>query len=137
MGHAGDIEFAMSAEGSEMTVKRDDLDAGRVDFADIRAPRSKRIAPVHPGTILRDEFLDPLALSAYRLAKDTGIPIMRVTAILGGTRAITADTALRFGRFFGMSAEFWLGLQERYDLDVARDALGARLAKEVRPLAVA
>lgn len=120
-----------------MTIKREDLDAGRVDFSDIRARRSKRIAPIHPGEILREEFLEPLAVSAYRLAKDTGVPITRVTAIVNGARAITADTALRFGRFFGTSAEFWLGLQERYDLDVARSTLGSRLAKEVRPLAVA
>jgi addiction module HigA family antidote len=78
-----------------------------------------------------------MELSAYRLAKDTGVPLTRVTAILAGERAITADTALRFGRFFGMSAEFWLGLQERYDLDVARAELGKRLATEVKPFAAA
>jgi len=117
-----------------MTIKREDLEAGRIDFADVRAPRSKRLAPIHPGEILQGEFLKPMKLSAYRLAKDTGMAITRVVAILGGDRAITADTALRLGRFFGTTPEFWLGLQERYDLDLARAKLGHRLAKEVRPL---
>jgi addiction module HigA family antidote len=119
-----------------MTIKREDLNAGRVDFSDVRDPKARRIPPIHPGTILRDEFLTPLDVSAYRLAKDTGTPITRITAILGGDRAITADTALRFGRFFSMTPEFWLGLQERYDLDIARGELDHRLEKEVRPLAV-
>ena len=120
-----------------MAIKRDDMDAGRVSFADIRAPGAKRIAPIHPGDILRDEFLDPLGLTAYRLAKDTGMPLTRLAAILAGERAITADTALRLGRFFGMSPEFWLGLQERYDLDKARAGLGDRLRTEVKPLVAA
>lgn len=118
-----------------MTIKRADMDAGRVDFSDVREPRSKKIAAVHPGEVLRDEFLAPLNLTAYRLAKNIGVPQTRIAALLSGERAVTADTALRLGRFFGTSAEFWLGLQERYDLDVARATIGDRLAKEVRPLA--
>lgn len=120
-----------------MTINREDIEAGRIDLSDVREPRSKRLAPIHPGEILRDEFLAPLELSAYRLAKDTGMPITRVTAILAGDRAITADTALRLSRFFGTTPEFWLRLQERYDLDLTRAALGNRLVKEVRPLTAA
>jgi addiction module HigA family antidote len=117
-----------------MTVKRSDLDAGRVDFSDIVDPKGRRRPPVHPGEILRAEFLEPLGITAYRLAKDTGVPATRIATILSGDRAITADTALRLGRFFNMSAQFWLGLQEHYDLDVARRALGKRLDAEVKPM---
>jgi addiction module HigA family antidote len=104
-----------------MTINRADMDAGRVDFSDIQKPWSKKIAALHPGEILRDEFLAPLKLTAYRLAKNIGVLRTRTAALLSGERAVTADTALRLGRFFGTSAEFWLGLQERYDLDVARN----------------
>jgi addiction module HigA family antidote len=120
-----------------MAIKRDDVDAGRIDFSDVVDPKAKPIPPIHPGEILREEFLGPMGIPAYRLAKDTGVPQTRIAAILAGDRAITADTALRFGRFFSMSAGFWLGLQERYDLDRARDELGKRLEREVTPLATA
>lgn len=120
-----------------MTIKREDIEAGRVDFSDIVDPKAARIPPTHPGEILREEFLDPLGLTAYRLAKDTGMPLTRIAAILNGERAVTADTALRLARFFDVSAEFWLGLQEQYDLDRARLELGKRIAAEVKPLAMA
>ena len=120
-----------------MTIKRSDLDAGRVDFSDIADKKAQRLPPVHPGEILRSEFLDPLNITAYRLAKDAGVPQTRIATILSGQRAITADTALRFGRFFNMSAAFWLGLQEQYDLETARRRLGGRLDTEVRPLETA
>lgn len=120
-----------------MSIKREDVEAGRVDFSDIRNPRAKPIPPTHPGEILRDEFLTPLDITAYRLAKNIGVPVTRIAAILAGSRAVTADTALRLGRFFGMSAEFWLGLQEQYDLDLARGQLGKRLDAEVTPLKLA
>jgi antitoxin HigA-1 len=121
-----------------MSIKREDVDAGRIDFSDMAAPKAKRrIPPTHPGKLLRAEFLDPLGITPYRLAKDTGVPQTRISAILSGDRAITADTALRFGRFFNMSARFWLGLQEQYDLDRTRDQLGKRLEAEVTPLAIA
>jgi addiction module HigA family antidote len=92
-------------------------------FRDERVTHFEGIAraALHPGEILRDEFLAPLKLTAYRLAKNIGVPRARTAALLSGERAVTADTALRLGRFFGTSAEFWLGLQERYDLDVARN----------------
>ncbi len=120
-----------------MSIKREDVEAGRVDFSDIRNPRAKPIRPSHPSEILRDEFLAPLRITAYRLAKDIGVPVTRIAAILAGSRAVTADTALRLGRYFGMSAEFWLGLQEQYDLDKARAELGRRLEIEVAPLKLA
>lgn len=97
----------------------------------------KDIAPIHPGEILKEDFLDPMGVSAYRLAKETHVPEDRVSKIIRGKRGITADTALRLGRFFGVEPQFWLNLQSRYDLDVAEDELGERLEREIRPLQVA
>jgi antitoxin HigA-1 len=97
----------------------------------------KKIPPVHPGEILEEEFLKPLGISQNRLGKDLGVSPRRVNEIIHGKRAITADTALRLSRYFGNSASFWLGLQMDFDLDVADDALAARINKEVRQLAVA
>ena len=91
----------------------------------------KRLPPVHPGEILLEEFLTPLGLTQYRLAKNLSVPPRRINEIVHGTRAITADTALRLARFFGTSERFWLNLQTAYDLDVERDRLGARLEREV------
>lgn len=93
------------------------------------------IPPIHPGEILKEEFLDPLGISQYRLAKSIGVTPRRINEIVHGRRAITADTALRFGRYFGMEAEFWLNLQVHYDMEVAEDALGDRLDREVHPRA--
>lgn len=101
-----------------MAIDRSDLDAGRVDLRSVTTGR--RLLPVHPGQVLYEEFLKPLRLTAYRLAKDIRVPPNRVTAILGAKRAVSADTALRLGRYFRTTPEFWLGLQEAYDLDVAR-----------------
>ena len=91
----------------------------------------------HPGIILREEFIEDMGITQYRLAKDTGIPHSRVTAIIQGKRAITPDTALRFSRYFGTSAEFWLGLQKEYDLRKAREDLGPTIHREVKPLEMA
>jgi len=91
----------------------------------------KRLPPVHPGEILLEEFLTPLGLTQYRLAKNLSVPPRRINEIVHGSRAITADTALRLARFFGTSERFWLNLQTAYDLDVERDRLGPRLAREV------
>ena len=93
--------------------------------------KAKRMPPIHPGKILLEEFLEPMGVSQYRLAKDTSVPPRRINEIVHGKRSITADTALRLGIFFGMSAQFWLNLQNRYDLDVAEDALSGRLKQEV------
>ncbi len=91
-------------------------------------------APIHPGEALKEEFLGPLELSQYRLAKDIKVPPRRINEIVHGTRAISADTALRLALYFGTSDEFWLNLQMHYDLEVERDRLGPRLRKEVRVL---
>jgi addiction module HigA family antidote len=94
-------------------------------------PRRK-LAPIHPGEILNEEFLGPLGISQYRLAKETSVPPRRINEIVHGTRAISADTALRLARYFGTSERFWLNLQARYDLEVEKDRLGSRLQLEVR-----
>jgi antitoxin HigA-1 len=91
-----------------------------------------KIAPVHPGEILKEEFLDPMAISQYRLAKSINVPARRINEIVHGKRSISADTALRLGRFFGMSPQFWINLQSHYDLEVVEDKLGALLVKEVK-----
>ena len=90
-------------------------------------------APTHPGEVLREDFLKPLGLSQYALAKALGIPEMRVSGIVNAKRAVTPDTALRLARYFGTSAEFWIGLQATHDLERARDALAARIEAEVQP----
>jgi addiction module HigA family antidote len=89
------------------------------------------LSPVHPGEILLEEFLRPLGISQYRLAKDTSVPPRRINEIVRGQRSITADTALRLAKFFGTSELFWLNLQARFDLDLERLRLGARLSREV------
>src|SRR5438477_4247233 len=96
----------------------------------------RKLAPVHPGEILREEFLAPLGISQYRLAKEVSVPPRRINEIVQGTRAISADTALRLARYFGTSERFWLNLQARYDLEIERERLGKRLEREVRVLAV-
>ena len=98
--------------------------------------KNKKLPPIHPGEILIEEFLEPMGISQYRLAKDISVPPRRINEIVHGKRAITADTALRLGRFFGMSPQFWLNLQTRYDLEVAEDLLEDRLDYEVHALQV-
>jgi antitoxin HigA-1 len=90
-----------------------------------------KLPPVHPGEVLLEEFLIPLGLSQYRLAKGTGVPPRRINEIVHGKRAVTADTALRLSRFFGTSEPFWLNLQTQYDLEMAKDRLGNRLQEDV------
>ena len=93
--------------------------------------KKKDMAPIHPGTILLEEFLQPMGISQYRLAKDTSVPARRINEIVHGKRSITADTALRLGKFFNMTPQFWMNLQSRYDLEVAEDNLAGKLEKEV------
>ena len=95
----------------------------------------KKLHSVHPGEVLLEEFLKPLLLSQNRLALNIGVPARRINEIVIEKRGITADTALRLAKFFGTSAEFWLGLQAQYDLDVTAEALGERLDREVRTYA--
>jgi len=93
--------------------------------------KNKDMAPIHPGSILLEEFLQPMDISQYRLAKDTSVPARRINEIVHGKRSITADTALRLGKFFNMTPQFWMNLQSRYDLEVAEDNLAGKLEKEV------
>jgi addiction module HigA family antidote len=95
---------------------------------------AKRLKPIHPGEILQLEFLEPLGLSQYRLAKEVGVPPRRVNEIVHGQRGISANTALRLARYFGTSERFWTNLQSTYDLEIERDRMGNALQKEVRVL---
>jgi addiction module HigA family antidote len=112
-------------------ISRDDLDAGRVDFSDVES--IERLPPVHPGDVLQHEFLEPLGLSAHALAMALRVPPNRITTILAGERAVTAETALRLSRHFGTTPTFWLNLQKSYELDVAERAKGERIRAEVAP----
>lgn len=95
---------------------------------------ARRLDPIHPGEVLLADFLEPLELSQYRLAQDISVPPRRINEIVHGKRAVSADTALRLARYFGTTERFWLNLQARFDLEVQRDRLGSRLAREVRVL---
>ena len=92
-------------------------------------------SPTHPGEVLSEDFLKPLGMSQYALAKALGVPEIRISEIVHGKRAITPDTALRLARYFGTSAKFWLGMQTSYDLELARERLGAKIDATVRPRA--
>lgn len=99
--------------------------------------RKTKVAPIHPGEVLLEEFLGPMDISQYRVAKDIGVSARRINEIVHGQRAITADTALRLGRYFGVSPQFWLNLQTHFDLAKEEDRIGDRLAQEVRVLVTA
>ncbi|MBX2999265.1 MAG: HigA family addiction module antidote protein [Caldilineaceae bacterium] len=95
----------------------------------------EKLPPIHPGEILLEEFLEPMGISQYRLARDIGVPPRRINEIVHGKRGITPDTALRLSRYFGMSERFWMNLQTRYDLETEKDRLADRLDEEVKVLA--
>ncbi|MCJ7531023.1 MAG: HigA family addiction module antitoxin [Anaerolineales bacterium] len=97
----------------------------------------EKLSPIHPGEILMEEFLKPMNISQYKLAKDISVPPRRINEIVHGTRAITPDTALRLSRYFGLSERFWINMQTRYDLEVEKDRLQDRLDKEVHVYAIA
>jgi addiction module HigA family antidote len=97
----------------------------------------QKLPPIHPGEILLEEFLKPMGISQYRLAKDISVPARRINEIVHGQRAISPDTALRLSRYFGSSERFWINLQARYNLEVEKDRLRDRLDKEVRVYAAA
>jgi len=97
----------------------------------------RRFDPVHPGVVLAEDFLKEMNISQYRLAKGLSVPPRRINEIVQGKRAITADTALRLGKFFGMEAQFWMNLQSHYDLEVAKDAIARKLDREVEVLKAA
>jgi addiction module HigA family antidote len=116
-----------------MAIKREDIDKRQVNFSDVNSGRP--LPPVHPGEILRDEFLTPLGISVYELANAIKVPRSRVNDIVLGRRAITTDTALRFGHYFGTTPEFWINLQARHDLDIADRTVRRRIEREVTPRA--
>ncbi len=98
---------------------------------------TKKIQPIHPGEILKEEFLDPMGISQYRLAKDINVPARRINEIVHGKRSISADTALRLSRYFKVSPIFWINLQAHYDIEIARDKLSSRLDREIKVYAAA
>lgn len=113
-----------------MTIEREDVERKRVDFSDVV---SGRLAPVHPGEVLRDEFLTPLALSVYQLAQALKVSRPRLNDVVLGRRGVTVDTALRLGRYFGTTPEFWLNLQTRYDLDAAELTVRREIELQIEP----
>ena len=122
-----------TTKGDIMSIKREDLDAGRIDLKDVVT--GKRVPLAHPGEILRVDFLKPMGLSVYALANALHVPRSRLNDIVLGRRGITADTALRLARYFGTSPEFWVNLQAHYDLEVAKQTLRRRIEKEIAPCA--
>jgi addiction module HigA family antidote len=96
--------------------------------------QEEKMPPVHPGEILLEDFLKPMGITPYRLARELSVPKTRISAILKGRRSITADTALRLARFFGTTAKLWLNLQVSYDLDIEQDRLGGKIEEEVKPM---
>ncbi len=99
--------------------------------------KNKKLSPIHPGEVLMEEFLKPMGISQYRLAQDISVPPRRINEIVHRARAVTADTALRLGKYFGISPQFWVNLQAHYDLAVEEDHLGKKLDREVHVFAVA
>jgi addiction module HigA family antidote len=116
-----------------MSIKREDIDQRNVDFSDVRSGR--RLPPVHPGEVLRDEFLTPMGISVYELAHAIKVPRSRANDIVRGRRALTTDTAIHLGRYFGTTPEFWINLRARYDLDVADRTVRRRIEQEITPRA--
>ncbi|MSQ70457.1 MAG: addiction module antidote protein, HigA family [Betaproteobacteria bacterium] len=116
-----------------MAIKREDL--RNTDLSS--SITGRRLAPVHPGEVLLKEFIEPMGITRYRVAKGTGVPQRRIDEICSGNRAISADTSLRLARFFGVEAQFWMNLQAGYDLEVAERGLRKRIDREVTPLVLA
>ena len=116
-----------------MTITREEMDRSGIDFADVASGR--RLAPVHPGRILHGEFLVPMGLSVYRLARDIKVPRPRLNDLVRERRSVTVDTALRLARYFGTTPEFWINLQTRYDLDMAESKVQQEINREIAPRA--
>ena len=98
---------------------------------------TRKHKPIHPGEVLRFDFLEPMGISVYRLAKEIGVTAQQLGRVIKGTRSVTADLSLRLARFFGTSAKVWIGLQAQYDLDTAEDAVGREIEKRIKPLRAA
>lgn len=118
--------------GTRKIISRADVDAGKINLDDIVIGK---MAPIHPGEVLKHEVLEASGITAYRLAKEIKVPVNRITGILAGKRAITAETALRLARYLGTSELFWLNLQSDYDLAIARAEVGKVIRREVTPRA--
>ena len=116
-----------------MDIKREELDRREVDLSDVVS--EQRLPPVHPGQILRDDYLIPMGLSVYRLAQELRVPRPRLNDVVLGRRGVTVDTALRLGYYFGTTPEFWINLQTRFDLDVADRTVRRRIEQEIKPYA--
>lgn len=114
-----------------MTIQREKLN--NIKWGNIVT--GERLAPVHPGEILLHDFIEPMGLTRYKVAKFTSVPQRRIDEICAGKRAVTADTAMRLGRLFGMSAQTWMNLQTQYDLETAENELGDKIDQEVMPIA--
>ena len=114
-----------------MTIRRDEL--RKVDFTDVAS--GKRLAPVHPGSVLLRDFIEPMGISRYRVAKNIGVAQRRIDLICRGEASVSADMALRLGSLLGTTPEFWINLQAQYDLEVAERAVGKQISKLVVPLA--
>ena len=114
-----------------MTIKREDVDERRVDFRGVTSGRS--LPPIHPGEILRDEFLAPMNITVYQLAKALKVSRPRLNDVVLARRSVTTDTALRLSRYFGTTPEFWINLQTRYNLDVAEHTTRTTIEQEVEP----
>lgn len=115
-----------------MTIRIETL--GTTDFDDVVDAADEAVAPTHPGEILGHQFMASLGLSASALARELGVPANRITTIINGERRVSADTALRFARFFGTTPELWLNLQDKYDLAIARQTHGSEIECTVRPM---
>lgn len=127
----GTWKLSTTIEVKAVSIKREDIDNRKLDYSDVASGR--RLPPVHPGEILRDEFLTPMKISVYELANAIKVPRSRVNDVVLGRRAITTDTAMRLARYLGTSPDFWINLQARYDLDVASRTVQRKIEREVTP----
>ena len=132
-GSAWNVEIVdyLLRGGTAVTIKREDVDRRHIGFSDVASGRV--LAPVHPGEVLREEFLTPMTLSVYRLARALKVSRPRLNDLVLGRRSVTIDTALRLGRYFGTTPEFWINLQTRYDLDVAERTVRHQIEQEIEP----
>lgn len=131
MGMHRTLKLSTITKQLHMSIPRDAVEAKLVDFSDIATGR--RLPTVHPGEILRNEFLRPLGISVYEFASALKVPRSRVNDIVRGRRAVTADTAMRFARYFGTTPNFWINLQAQYDLEIAERTIRRKVEREVSP----
>ena len=131
MGMHRALKLSTIIEELHMSIAREAVEAQRVDFSDVATGR--RLPSIHPGEILRNEFLQPLGISVYEFANAIKVPRSRVNDIVRGRRAVTPDTAMRFARYFGTTPNFWINLQAQYDLEIAERTIRRKVEREVSP----